>query len=43
MSDTLWEYDGLGITDYVTDLGDQLSPNTLSIQENNSDMKGTHD
>ena len=27
--------------DYVTDLGDQLSPNTLSAQENNSDTTCT--
>ena len=27
------QYDCLGIMDYVTDLGDQLSPNTLSAQE----------
>ncbi len=35
------QYDGLGIMDYVTDLGDQLSPNTLSTQENNGDTAWT--
>ncbi len=34
-------YEGMGIMDYVTDLGDQLSLNALSAQENNSDTTWT--